>query len=89
LAIVAVDILEDGDAGRLDRVLRRIVPEGVVALQGTDQTRALFGNVQSVPAFYLFARSGKRQLALGGAPEDQSKFVIDAQELARLVADGD
>jgi hypothetical protein len=81
--------MEDGDAARLDRVLRRIVPDGVVAVQGSDETRALFGNVQSVPAYYLFARSGKRQMSLGGAPEDQSKYVIDAQELERLVADGD
>jgi len=79
-------VLEDGDAARLDRVLRRIVPDGVVAVQGDDESRALFGNVQSVPTYYLFGRSGKRLLALGGAPEDQSKYVIDTEELERLIA---
>jgi hypothetical protein len=78
--------LEDGDKPRLERVLRRVVPDGIVTVQGTDETRRLFGNVESVPTYYLFGRSGKRLLALGGARDDQSKYIVDAEELERLIA---
>ena len=75
------------DATRLDRWLRRVIHPRMFAVQGTDATSKLFGGVDSVPAFFLYDRTGKQVLSLGGPASDQSQHRLDLTVLERVIAE--
>jgi hypothetical protein len=89
ITIVAVDWLEGrlgADQTRLDRVLRRIVPPTAHAVRGTEETSRLFGDIESVPAFFLYDSSGRLVTQLGGPKDEQSRHHIDRALLEKVIA---
>lgn len=89
VTVIAVDWLEGrygADANRLERIIRREIPPSAFVLQGTDATSKLFGTIDSVPAYFLFDRTGKVVWAVGGGSDEQNRFGLDTDALERVIA---
>jgi len=56
------------------------------AVQGTEATSKLFGDVESVPTYFLYDRNGKLVWQLGGAAAEQSQYRIDTGMLDKVIA---
>lgn len=90
ITVVAVSWLEGrygaADPARLDRILRREVPPSAYAVQGTEEISKLFDGIQSVPAYFLFDRSGKLVWGVGGGADEQNQFGIETDRLDKVIA---
>jgi hypothetical protein len=90
LTVIVVSWLEGryggADAARLERSLRREVPPSAYVVQGTDALSKLFGNIESVPAYFLFDRSGKLVWGVGGGSDEQNQFGIETDRLDKVIA---
>jgi len=86
LSVVAVNVFEEfdsNDEARMALFLQETIPQFHV-LKGTEETLALFGNVNRIPTLFTFDRSGKMAFDFVHA-RGANKRSVDASELSQAI----